>query len=182
MSRIGKKPITIPAGVTVTIKNGIVCVKGPKGELSRSVKDNFVQVTVENNIITLASIKSSQEAAALWGTYASHIKNMIQGVTEGFEKKLEVEGVGYRAQLRGDTLVLNLGFSHPIEIKPKEGIAFRVEKNSITVSGIDKERVGETASYIRSLRKPEPYKGKGIRYAGEVVRRKAGKKAVSSGG
>jgi len=181
MSRIGKQPIPIPAGVSVSLEHGTVRVKGPKGELARPIKERLIEVEIKDSEVILKLRKENLESAALWGTYASHIKNMIHGVTEGFSKKLEIEGVGYRAQLQGTNLVLSLGFSHPVEVKPKEGIQFQVEKNAIIVTGIDKEKVGEVAAEIRSFRKPEPYKGKGIRYEGEVIRRKAGKKAATTG-
>jgi len=182
MSRIGKNIIAIPAGVTVTYEHGIVHVKGLKGELARNIKERLIEIKIADNQIALTPHTHSIEARALWGTYGSHIKNMIKGVTEGFQKRLQIEGVGYRAQVNGVHLVLNLGFSHPVEVHPKEGIIFQVEKNIIIISGIDKERVGEAASAIRSIRKPEPYKGKGVRYEGEVVRRKAGKKAATTAG
>ncbi|MBI4114550.1 MAG: 50S ribosomal protein L6 [Candidatus Niyogibacteria bacterium] len=180
MSRIGKQFIRIPEGVTAIAENGVIRIKGPRGEIARSYKDTIAGVIMSDGRAEVTLLKHSLEAKALWGTYASHIKNMIHGVTEGFSKKLEIEGIGYRAQLQGDALVLSLGYSHPIEVKPKKGIQFQVEKNTIIVSGIDKEKVGETASFIRSLRKPEPYKGKGIHYEGEVIRRKAGKKAATT--
>ncbi|MDP2676228.1 MAG: 50S ribosomal protein L6 [bacterium] len=181
MSRIGKQPVAIPAGVTISYDNGVVRVKGPKGELTRSIYDRLVEVTIQDAVVTVTLRKETLESKALWGTYVAHIKNMITGVTEGFSKKLEIEGIGYRANMQGQDLVLSLGFSHPVEVKPQDGITLQVEKNVITISGIDKEKVGETAARIRSYRKPEPYKGKGIRYQGEVVRRKAGKKAATTG-
>ncbi|MEK7596468.1 MAG: 50S ribosomal protein L6 [Patescibacteria group bacterium] len=177
MSRIGKNPIKIPEGVIVTIKDGEVRVKGPKGELAR---DFLKEIRIESadGKINLRIDKKTKNSSALWGTYGSHIKNMIEGVMRGFEKKLEIEGVGYRVKLEGDKLILSLGFSHPIEIKKPVGVDFKVEKNKIVVSGTDKELVGQTAASIRALKKAEPYKGKGIRYEGEIVRRKAGKKAA----
>lgn len=179
MSRIGKNPIKIPEGVSVTIKDGEVKVKGPKGEL---VRDFLKEIRIEaaDGKINLRIDKKTRNSPALWGTYGSHIKNMVEGVLNGFEKKLEIEGVGYRVKLEGDKLVLNLGFSHPVEIKKPAGVDFKVEKNKIVISGADKELVGQTAASIRALKKAEPYKGKGIRYEGEVIRRKAGKKAAAA--
>lgn len=177
MSRIGKQIIAIPEKTEVTHSGNVVTVKGPQGELTRSFK-NVVAINIEGNEITLAPENESKEARSLWGTYASHIKNMVDGVNEHFSKKLVVEGVGYRVELKGTDLVLNVGFSHPVEIKAPEGITFGVEKNEITVSGANKEVVGRIAAEIRAVKKPEPYKGKGIRYSDEVVRRKEGKKSV----
>lgn len=177
MSRIGKKEISIPEKTEVTVADGVVAVKGPNGELSRPYKP-LVEIKIENGIVTVHPLKETIEARALWGTYASHIMNMIQGVNTPYEKKLLVEGVGYKADLKGDTLVLNVGFSHPVELKLPEGVKCDVQKNEISVSGIDKEAVGQFAAVVRSKKKPEPYKGKGIRYSDEVVRRKEGKKAV----
>lgn len=182
MSRIGKQNIIIPEGVVVTKEDSTIRVKGPKGELARTVKSSVIDIDIEGSTIHLKPRLNSIEARQLWGTCGSHIKNMIIGVTSGFEKKLSIEGIGYRAQVTGDTLVLHVGFSHPVEVKPLPGISFKVEKNSIIVSGIDKEKVGEMAASIRSIKKPEPYKGKGIRYQNEVVRRKAGKKAATTAG
>lgn len=181
MSRIGKQPIAIPAGVTIIFEHGELKVTGTKGALVRQIDGRLIGVEISEKEVTLTQRKKNLESDALWGTYASHIRNMVRGVTEGFSKKLEIEGVGYRAQMQGEDLVLSLGFSHPIEVKPKEGIKFQVEKNAIIVSGIDKETVGEVAAKIRSFRKPEPYKGKGIHYEGEFIRRKAGKKAATAG-
>lgn len=179
MSRIGEKQILIPDGVTVKMQNGVFEVKGPKGELSRSFSDE-VGITVEGREIKRRVNKNTNQARKLWGTYSAHILNMIEGVTRGFEKKLQIEGVGYRVSLEGNNLVINAGFSHPVVIKPPEGIKYEVEKNIITVSGIDKEKVGNDAARIRAVKKPEPYKGKGIRYKDEVIRRKAGKKMVGA--
>jgi large subunit ribosomal protein L6 len=177
MSRIGKKPIEIPAGVTVTLDHGQVTVKGPKGEIIRPVRDE-VKIDISENVITLEPTKQTKFALALWGTYGSHLNNMIQGVQEPYVKKLVIEGVGYRAEMQGKTLVLSLGYSHKIEVDAPEGIELSSEKNTVTISGIDKEMVGQFAAQIRAYRKPEPYKGKGIRYENETVRRKEGKKSV----
>ena len=180
MSRIGKKPIEIPSGVTVDIIGETVKVKGPKGENSRVFRDEIGFEKNENSII-LSIKKPTKLARALWGTYASHVRNMVEGVTNGFSKKLEIQGIGYRAVAEGAGLNLSLGFSHAVKFVPPQGVSLAVEKNIITVSGIDKEKVGLVASQIRALKPPEPYKGKGIRYEGEVIIRKAGKKAVGSG-
>ncbi|MCH7605047.1 50S ribosomal protein L6 [Patescibacteria group bacterium] len=181
MSRVGKQPVDIPNGVDVKIEGQTVSVKGPKGELSRQFRDELnIEKTENQVIVTLRKETFSKESQALWGVTRSLIANMIEGVIEGYEKKLEIEGVGYKAAVEGDTLVLNLGFSHPIHIKRSEDIVFSVEKNVITVSGIDKQKVGEFAAQIRSSRPVEPYKGKGIRYEGEVVRRKLGKRAATT--
>lgn len=177
MSRVGKQLITIPENTTVEFDGTTVVVKGPKGELSRRILPD-VSVSIENDTITLAPATQRPAARVLWGTYASHILNMITGVTEGYEKKLVVEGVGYRAALEGDTLVLTVGFSHPVRVSVPGGVSVSVEKDTeISISGIDKELVGQFAATVRAKRKPEPYKGKGVRYHDEVVRRKEGKKA-----
>jgi large subunit ribosomal protein L6 len=177
MSRIGKNPIKVIAGVTVTINNGAVSVVGPKGTLSLVLHPAIDAVLEQDQIIIRP--KTSDEKVggigALWGMTRALVQNLVTGVTTGFEKKLEVQGVGYRAEVKGKTLVLMVGYSHPVEIPAPDGISFVVEKNVIKVIGIDKYLVGETAAIIRKTRKPEPYKGKGIRYAGEYVRRKVGK-------
>lgn len=176
MSKIGKKPIDIPSGVTVTLgkKNG-VNVKGAKGELAASFDDEII-IEVKENEVIVTPRKDVKRLYAFWGLTRNLIANMIEGVTKGYEKKLELQGVGYKVALKGNDLDLSLGFSHPIIFKAPEGIKFVVEKNIITISGIDKQMVGQVAAEIRKLRKPEPYKGKGVRYVGEQVRRKAGKK------
>lgn len=177
MSRLGKQPIQLPSGVEATFTDGVLTIKGAKGTLTRAMKD-AVSVTIADNAVTLAPANESKESQALWGTYASHVNNMVHGVTEGFEKILEIEGVGYRAEAKGTSLVLNVGFSHPVELAFPEGVTAEVEKNAIKISGIDKEAVGQYAANIRKVRPPEPYKGKGIRYQGEYIIRKQGKKAV----
>ncbi|CAM3235798.1 50S ribosomal protein L6 [Sporolactobacillus spathodeae] len=175
MSRIGLKPTTVPENVTVTINGQTVTVKGPKGELSRKFHQDMI-ITHEDNLVKVARPDDSNQHKALHGTTSSLISNMVQGVTAGFVKNLELVGVGYRASKKGNNLVLNVGYSHPVEIVPEEGIEINVEgNNKVIVSGIDKQRVGEVAANIRSVRSPEPYKGKGIRYEGEHVRRKEGK-------
>ena len=179
MSRIGKKPISIPNGVEIKMENGSVAVKGPLGELKRSFKDD-IEIKIGEKEIILSPKKEAGAMMALWGTYASHIGNMVDGVTKGFEKKLIIDGVGFKAQVEGQNLVLNLGFSHPVKVEIPEDVKVSVEKNIITVSGIDKEAVGAFSAKTRALKKPEPYKGKGIRYENEIVRRKAGKKAATA--
>jgi large subunit ribosomal protein L6 len=175
MSRIGKLPIEIPAGVTVTVVNGNVSVKGPKGELTRTFNPE-IGITVEENIVNVTRPSDAKEHRALHGTTRAVIANMVEGVSAGFERKLELIGVGYRAQKQGTKLVLNVGYSHPVEFNPEAGLEIEVPTNTkITIKGIDKERVGELAANIRQVRPPEPYKGKGIRYEGEFVRRKEGK-------
>ncbi len=176
MSRIGKRIIAVPKGVTVTLDGQTVSVKGPKGQMSWTVIDDVV-ITHENGELTLAPRDDSQRARSMWGLSRTLVGNMVQGVTDGFERKLELVGVGYRAALKGEALSLQLGFSHDVEVAPPSGVTFAVPKQTeITISGIDKQAVGEIASKIRRLRPPEPYKGKGVRYAGEKVRRKEGKK------
>lgn len=175
MSRIGRKPITVPSGVDVTLDNSVITVKGPKGTLTRDLHKD-IKVTVEGNVITVERPSDNKLHRSLHGTTRSVVSNMVSGVTEGFSKSLELVGVGYRASLSGKKLVLNVGYSHPVEITPEEGIEFEVPSNTkIIVKGINKERVGEYAAKIRSVREPEPYKGKGIKYEGERIIRKEGK-------
>tara|TARA_B100000508_G_C11445328_1_gene271065 strand:+ start:479 stop:1009 length:531 start_codon:yes stop_codon:yes gene_type:complete len=176
MSRLGKQPVELPAGVEVTLTDGVLKVKGPKGELSRPVKDD-VTFKIDGSTVTLEP-GETEAAPALWGTYASHLRNMVTGVTEGFEKILEIEGVGYRAEVKGQEIVLNVGFSHSVPLEIPEGISAEVVKNEIKLAGIDKDALGQFAANVRKVKKPEPYKGKGIRYQGEYVIRKQGKKAV----
>jgi large subunit ribosomal protein L6 len=176
MSRIGKKTIAVPAGVTVTVDGQVVSVKGPKGQSSWTVIDDVV-VTQENGELTVAPRDESTRARAMWGLTRTLVANMVHGVTEGFEQTLELVGVGYRAAMKGDALSLQLGFSHEVDVAPPAGVSFAVPKQTeIKISGIDKQAVGEIAAKIRRIRPPEPYKGKGVRYAGEKVRRKEGKK------
>lgn len=181
MSKIGKKLIEIPSGVTVVILSGLVKVNGPKGELEYKIPREL-KVTLAENKLSVLPISKSKRTPALWGTIRAVIANMVSGVTNGFEKKLEIEGIGFKAQSQGNDLVLNLGFSHQIFFKIPDGIKVDVIKNTITVSGISKELVGQAAANIRALKKPEPYKGKGIHYAGEIIRRKAGKKVAGATG
>ncbi len=175
MSRLGKQPLQIPAGVTITVDNGVLEVKGPKGTLSRPVR-NDVSFTIEGDVLTLTPGKT-ELAPVLWGTYAAHVRNMVKGVTEGFEKILEIEGVGYRAEVKGTDLSMNLGFSHPVILAIPAGITAEVVKNVITLKGHDLEVLNQFAANVRKVKKPEPYKGKGIRYRGEFIIRKQGKKA-----
>jgi len=177
MSRIGKQEIQIPAGTTVTVDGSTVSVKGALGELTRTFRDE-VTVKVENDTVTFEPTADTPLARAMWGTVASHVKNMVDGVNTKFQKVLEVEGVGFRSAVQGNQVVLNVGFSHPVEINIPEGLEVTAEKNVITISGIDKELVGSFAAFIRSKKKPEPYKGKGIKYQGEKIKRKQGKKSV----
>jgi large subunit ribosomal protein L6 len=179
MSRIGKKPIIIPKEVDLKIEGQEVKVKGPKGELSLEVKPE-VKLEFEDNKLTLKIEKQNEQVRAYWGLFRALINNAVLGVTNGFTKKLEIQGVGYRAKLEDDKMILELGFSHSIEFEKPENIDFIIEKNIITISGIDKQAVGQTAAEIRDLRPPEPYKGKGIRYLGEEVRKKAGKRAADA--
>ncbi|WHY18951.1 50S ribosomal protein L6 [Paenibacillus sp. G2S3] len=175
MSRIGRKPIAVPSGVDVTLDNAVITVKGPKGSLTRELHKDM-KVTVENNEITVVRPSDNKLHRSLHGTTRSVVNNMVAGVTEGFSKSLELVGVGYRASKSGDKIVLNVGYSHPVEITPEAGIEFEVPANTkIIVRGIDKERVGAYAAKIRSVREPEPYKGKGIKYEGERIIRKEGK-------
>ncbi|MCK9518609.1 MAG: 50S ribosomal protein L6 [Dehalococcoidia bacterium] len=175
MSRIGRQPIAVPANVTVDINaENAVVVKGPKGQLSRQFPRTIDLVREDGQLVVNRRSDAGQERA-LHGLSRSLLANMVTGVTDGFTKTLEVQGVGYRAQLQGSSLQLALGFSHPVVVAPPEGITFAVEGPRILVQGIDKEQVGQVAANIRKLRPPEPYKGKGIRYLGERVRRKAGK-------
>lgn len=178
MSRIGKKPITIPEGVQVKIQNNSFFCKGPKGDLSLSISPKLKIIKKDNQIV----IERISDKAVLpfWGTVRVLIQNALLGVKEGYQKQLEIIGVGFRAQVSGKKLVLNVGFSHPLEIQAPKNIDFKVQKNIIIVSGIDKQAVGEMAAKIRALKVPEPYKGKGIRFVGEHVRKKAGKKAVAT--
>ncbi|WP_050613645.1 50S ribosomal protein L6 [Bacillus testis] len=176
MSRIGKKPIELPSGVTVTIDAANnVTVKGPKGELSRSFNTDM-KISQEENVITITRPSDEKAHRALHGTTRAVLSNMVEGVSKGFEKSLELIGVGYRAQKQGTKLVLNVGYSHPVEIEPEKGLEIEVPSNTkVIVKGASKERVGALAANIRDVRPPEPYKGKGIRYEGEYVRRKEGK-------
>ena len=178
MSRLGKQPVQIPANVEVVCADGIMKVKGPKGELTRTLSDEII-VAITDGVATVSMAKDTKTARALWGTYAAHLRNMIEGVTNGFKKILEIEGVGYKADAQGTKIKLMVGFSHPVELLAPQGVEVTNEKNVITISGTDKEAVGQFAADIRGVKKPEPYKGKGIRYRGEYIIRKQGKKGVS---
>jgi large subunit ribosomal protein L6 len=177
MSRVGKQELVIPSGTEVKLQDGTLTVKGPKGTLVRSFRDE-VAITIEGDKVTFKPAISGGFAYALWGTYASHVKNMITGVNTPYVKKLILEGVGFKSEVKGSNLDLALGFSHPVSVPVPEGLTVTAEKNNITVTGIDKEKVGQFASMVRALKKPEPYKGKGFHYEGEVVRRKQGKKTA----
>lgn len=175
MSRIGKRPIPLPQKVTVTVDGQTVLVKGPKGELTRTLPAE-VEVVQDDNTLLVNRRSDSRAARQRHGLCRTLVANMVEGVSQGFQRRLEIIGVGYRAQVQGRNLVLSVGYSHPVQIEPPDGIQLAVENNTnVLISGIDKEAVGNISAKIRSVRPPEPYKGKGIRYAGEVVRRKAGK-------
>ena len=179
MSRLGKLAIKIPAGTEVAVANGDLTVKGKGGTLVKSVHPS-VAIAIEGGSVSVAPATKTRLARALWGTYAAHVRNMVAGVNTPFVKKLEVQGIGYRAELAGNNLKLMIGFSHPVLMAIPTGITVLVEKNIITITGIDKDAVGQFAAVVRAMKKPEPYKGKGIRYQGEVVREKQGKKAAGS--
>ncbi|MDO8424518.1 MAG: 50S ribosomal protein L6 [bacterium] len=179
MSRVGKKPIPIPEGVEVKIEGQKVTVNGPKGEASRQFSSE-VKIALEDKKLLVSLAKEGKESQAIWGSSRANLNNMIKGVKEGFERKLEVEGLGFKVTLTGGNLELFVGFTNSIKIAPPEGIKFSTEKNVITVSGNDLEKVSLTAAKIKRMRKPEPYKGSGIRYQGEQIRRKEGKKAVAT--
>ncbi len=184
MSRIGKKPISLPAGVTVEMKDQTFAVKGPKGELKRDFNKN-IKIEIKDNVIIISALNDEKETNALHGLTRSLIANMIEGVTKGYQKQLEIIGVGYRAQVNKNKISLTLGYSHPIEYTAPAEIEFDLDKekkNILTIKGIDKQVVGEVAAKIRSYRKPEPYKGKGIKYMDEHIERKAGKAAASTSG
>ena len=179
MSRLGKIPVEVPANVEVTFADGILKVKGPKGELTRAITGD-ISVTIDGKMVSFAKTKDTPKSKALWGTCVAHLRNMIVGVTEGFKKVLEIEGVGYRAEAQGSNKIkLAVGLSHPVELTAPQNVQILTEKGVITISGIDKEVVGQFAADIRSKKKPEPYKGKGIHYKGEYIIRKQGKKGVA---
>ena len=180
MSRIGQSPIIVPGSVTVKITGSRVEVTGPKGTLTHTLMDGFT-IEQKENRLELTPTSDQKELMPFWGLQRTLVANMIVGITEGFSKVLEVNGVGFRVAVAGQKLTLNLGFSHPIEYTAPEGIELKVEQTTITISGIDKQLVGATAAAIRSFKKPEPYKGKGIKYQDEVIRRKAGKTAAKAG-
>ena len=177
MSRLAKKPIEIPAKTEVNFSSGVLTIKGPLGSLNRKIRDD-VSIKIENNTITVSPTNSTLLTKALLGTYVAHIKNMLNGVHKVYEKKLLVEGIGYKADVKGKELVMAVGFSHPVHINIPDDLKVASDKNGIVVSGIDKDKVGEFAATVRAQKKPEPYLGKGIRYSDEVIRRKQGKKAA----
>lgn len=179
MSKIGKKQLAIPEGVTVTITDGTITVKGKTATLVVPVL-SFVKPTVEGSIVSFAVSGTAKQARANWGTQSALVANAITGVTTGFTKQLEVQGIGFKANMEGANLVLNVGFTHPVKFTAPAGVKVSVEKNQITITGSDKYLVGQAAAQIRKIRKPEPYQGKGIRYVGEQVRRKEGKKVAGS--
>jgi large subunit ribosomal protein L6 len=175
MSRVGNKPITVPEKIKLTMQDRVLTVQGAKGTLSRSIHP-AVELDIDNGTINVKTVKDDQKSRALQGLTRSLVNNMVVGVTAGFERVLEISGIGYRAEMKGKTLVLNLGYSHPINFDLPEGISATVDRNNvIKLSGIEKEKLGQTAATIRQFRPPEPYKGKGIKFAGEYIRRKAGK-------
>jgi large subunit ribosomal protein L6 len=177
MSRLGKQQLNIPTGTNVEMTGAFMTVKGPKGILTREFLPN-VEIKLDGNTVTFAPKGDDKFSYALWGTYASHVKNMIKGVNEPYTKKLILEGVGFKSDVKGKNLELALGFSHPVIVPVSEGLTVTAEKNLITITGIDKELVGQFAAKVRALKKPEPYKGKGFRYDTEVIRRKQGKKTA----
>jgi large subunit ribosomal protein L6 len=177
MSRLAKRPIAIPAKTEITVSGGLVTVKGPKGTLQKPL-NRLVSIEVLPEGVQVSPKGDTLEARATLGTYASHVRNMIEGVNKGFAKKLLVEGVGYKWDVQGKNLNLALGFSHPVKVAIPEGLTVSVDKGALNIVGFDKELVGQFAANVRALKKPEPYKGKGIRYEGEVIRRKQGKKAA----
>lgn len=176
MSKIGKRPIKIPEGVKVEIKDNKVSVEGSKGALLKELPPEIFIEKKDNQL--LVKLQGPKEKKALWGSWRSHLKNMLEGVTKGFEKKLKIEGLGWRASLEGKDLVLQVGFTHPVKISPPESTIFSVRKDIIKVSGIDKEKVGTVAAKIRKVKPPDPYKGKGICYIDETIKKKPGKKAI----
>lgn len=182
MSRVGKKPVSLSSGVKAEIKGGSLTVTGPKGALSLEIHPKVKISLVENEILVDVDKKEDKRQKALWGLFRALVQNLVLGVTTGFEKKLEVNGVGFKVALQGTKLVMALGFSHPVEVEVPKDISVAVEKNLITISGADKQRVGQFAAEIRELKKPEPYKGKGIKYIDETVLRKAGKVVKVVGG
>jgi large subunit ribosomal protein L6 len=178
MSRVGKQILKIPTGTTISLNGGTLVVKGNNGELSRDFKTNLVAINISAEEITFSPLNEENSTKALWGTYASHVKNMIKGVNEPFVKKLILEGVGFKSEVTGNSIKFALGFSHPVIVEIPSDLKVTAEKNIITVSGANKDSVGAFAAKLRDYKKPEPYKGKGMRYENEYVRRKQGKKAV----
>jgi large subunit ribosomal protein L6 len=182
MSRIGRKPLPVPKGVTLAQKPGLVSVKGPKGELSKAVPSG-VTIKMEADTILVSRADDSRENRSKHGLVRAHLANMVKGVTEGWTRELEINGVGYRAEVAGDTMTMALGYSHPVVFKLPKGVSAKVEKNRVMLTSADRDLVGQTAAKVRELRAPEPYKGKGVKYVEEVIKRKVGKAgATSSGG
>ncbi len=177
MSRIGKQIINIPTGTEVKLSGSLVSVKGPLGELTKTF-DPIIEVNINGAEVTLVPKKETLESRALWGTYAAHLKNMVNGVNKPFERKLILEGIGFKSEVKGEVINLALGFSHPVNVQIPAGLKVTAEKNLITISGMNKEAVGQFAAQLRALKKPEPYKGKGMRYDDEVIKRKQGKKSA----
>lgn len=180
MSKIGQLPIKIPAGVAIEVKEKMVNITGPKGELSTNFLNNLLNIEIKDNELIVSIKKDNKNSRSVWGTTRMLLANNVTGVTDGWKKQLELVGTGYRSEVQGDTLVLTVGYSHPVNVKAPKGITFRVEKNIVNVDGVDKQLVGQVAANIRSSRPPEPYKGKGVKYVDEVVRRKAGKAAKAA--
>jgi len=177
MSRIGKKPIAVPGGVTASLESGTLTVKGPKGTLAMKILDDLVKYEIAEGEIRVSPVTESQRSRAAWGMQRTNVQNLVTGVTEGFQKVLEITGVGYRAQAQGKNLRLQLGYSHDVNFPVPEGVEVKTpDQNTVEISGIDKQQVGQVAAEIRRWRKPEPYKGKGIKYRGEYIFRKEGKK------
>ncbi|MEK9129996.1 MAG: 50S ribosomal protein L6 [Patescibacteria group bacterium] len=181
MSRIGKQPINIPENVDIKIENQNIIIKGSKGELIQKIHPNVKIEQKDNELLVNVQKPTNKKQRALWGLFQRLISNMIEGVVKGFEKKLEINGLGYKAEVSGDKLILNVGFSHQVNFNIPKNIEIKVEKNIIIISGFDKQLIGETAAQIRKIKKPEPYKGKGIKYIDEVIKRKAGKAAKAAG-
>jgi large subunit ribosomal protein L6 len=181
MSRIGRKPLPLPKGVTLAQKPGLISVKGPKGELSKAMPDGISIKTEADKILVLRA-DDSRENRAKHGLVRAHLANMVKGVTDGWTRELEINGVGYRAEVAGDTMNMALGYSHPVVFKLPKGVTAKVDKNKITLSSADRDLVGQTAAKVRELRAPEPYKGKGVKYAEEVIKRKVGKAGATGGG
>ena len=177
MSRTGRQILKIPAKTEVKLADGVLTVKGPKGELKKAFK-SVIAIKIEGDEVTFAPMKKDLQTTALWGTYASHVKNMIKGVNDGYVQKLILEGIGFKADVQGTTLNMALGFSHPVKKEIPAGIVVTSEKGLVTISGPDKEAVSLFAAQVRALKKPEPYKGKGFRYHDEIIKRKQGKKAA----
>ena len=178
MARFGKLPLTIPAGVSIEVNQNLIKVIGPKGTLEKTLPG--VTLEQKDGVLEVKAKSGNKQSISMQGTTRSHLANMVKGVTEGWSKTLEIVGAGYRGEVRGNQLVLNIGYSHPVIVDAPQGIAFKLEKSIVTVEGIDKDMVGQVAANVRAVRKPEPYKGKGIKYTDEIVRRKAGKQAAKA--